>query len=35
MYLVDGLASVVCIVPLLFLVKSERKRRLLRAGAAA
>jgi len=35
MYLVDGLASVVCIVPLLFLVKSERKRRALRAGVAA
>jgi MFS family permease len=35
MYLVDGLASVVCIVPLLFLVRSERKRKLARAGAAA
>ena len=35
MYLVDGLASVVCIVPLLFLVRSERRRRLLRAGVAA
>jgi MFS family permease len=35
MYLVDGLASVVCIVPLLFLVRSERRRRLLRAKVAA
>jgi hypothetical protein len=35
MYLVDGLASVVCIVPLLFLVKSERKRRALRTEVAA
>jgi MFS family permease len=35
MYLVDGLASVVCIVPLLFLVRSERRRKLLRAEVAA
>lgn len=29
MFLVDGLASLVCIVPLLFLVKAERRRRAL------
>ncbi len=27
LFLVDGLASVVCLVPLLFLVRSERRRR--------
>jgi hypothetical protein len=35
MYLVDGLASLVCIVPLLFLVKAERRRTALRAEVAA
>jgi MFS family permease len=35
MYLVDGLASLVFIVPLLFLVQSERRRRLQPAEVAA
>jgi hypothetical protein len=29
LYLVDGLASIVCLVPLLFLVRKERKRRVV------
>jgi MFS family permease len=35
LYLVDGLASVVCIVPLLFLVRAGRKRRAAKATVAA
>jgi MFS family permease len=35
LYLVDGLASVVCIVPMLFLVRAERRRRTVPVGVAA
>ena len=35
LYLVDGLSSIVCIVPLLFLVRAERRRRALRAAGVS
>jgi len=35
LFLVDGLASLVCLVPLLFLVRYERRRRFAQAQSAA